>query len=105
MLRIWSLAFAVPAALLTAHPALADDWEELCKDGYGVVAQTSIDDEFEGCEHGKAIPLRNGMTFVCSEYSYSYEYNPDVYILQHVTRGDLKVVIEDEEYEGRLYRG
>jgi hypothetical protein len=92
-------------ALLVSSTVHASDLEDLARDGYGVVEETSVDGEFEGCEHDKRIPLTNGLVFVCSEYSYSYSYSPDVLILEHVRSGDTKVLIDDDEYDGTLYRG
>ena len=95
------------AALLSfaAAPALGSDWEDLAKDGWAVVQSTQVDGDFEGCEYDKRIPLMNGLIFVCQEYGYSYSYMADVYILQNV-RGNYgyKVVIDDEEYDGTLYK-
>ena len=96
-LLVGLLALGTPAAY-------AQNLEDLARDGYGVVDETYVNGEFEGCDHDKRIPLSNGLIFVCSEYSYSYSYNPDVLILEHVRSGDVKVLIDDEEYDGALYR-
>lgn len=82
----------------------ASDLENLCKNGYAVIEETNVDGEFEGCDYDKRIPLTNGLIFVCREYNYSYGYMPDVYILKNIRTGDIKVLIDDEEYEGDLYR-
>ena len=82
----------------------ASDLEDLARDGYAVVEETSVDGEFEGCAFDKRIPLSNGLLFVCSEYSYSYSYMPEVLVLKNVRSGDLKVIIDDDEYDGTLYR-
>lgn len=80
-------------------------WETLAKDGWAVSEKTYVDGDFEGCEYDKHIPLGNGLIFVCSGYGYSYSYRPDVYILKNVQGwGGYKVVIDDEEYDGTLYR-
>lgn len=101
MKKLISILLLVFLAFSVAH---ASDWEELCKDGYAVIEETQVDGEFKGCDFGKAISLMNGLVFVCSEYSYSYSYMPGVYILKHIRTGDIKVVIDDEEYDGTLYR-
>ena len=90
--------------LSAASFARGSDLEDLARDGYGVVEETTVDGEFEGCDFDKRIPLTNGLSFVCSGYSYSYSYMPEVLILKHVTSGDIKVLIDDEEYDGTLYR-
>lgn len=92
-------------ALLVLVPAVAhgEDLEDLARDGYAVVEETNVDGEFEGCEYDKRIPLTNSLIFVCSEYSYSYSYQPEVLILKHVHSSDIKVLINDEEYDGTLY--
>jgi hypothetical protein len=94
-------ALLVVAATSVAH---AEDLDDLARDGYGVIDETNVDGEFEGCDFDKRIPLTNGLIFVCSEYSYSYSYHPEVLILEHVRSGDIKVLIDDEEYDGTLYR-
>lgn len=87
-----------------AFAAHASDLEDLARDGYAVAEETSVDGEFEGCDFDKRIPLTNGLVFVCSTYSYSYSYMPDVLILEHIRSGDIKVIIDDDEYDGTLYR-
>lgn len=82
---------------------IANDFEELCKDGYGVIVKTYISGTFEGCDYNKSYKLANGLIFQCNEYNYSYNYNPDVYILQN-RYGNLKVIIDDEEFYGTLYK-
>lgn len=100
------MRLVVLVAMLALVPAAAhgEDLEELARDGYAVVEETNVDGEFEGCDYDKRIPLTNGLIFVCSEYSYSYSYRPEVLILEHVRSGDIKVLIDDEEYDGTLYR-
>lgn len=95
----------MPSVLITTAPAIASDLEDLARDGYGVVAETQVDGEFEGCDFDLRIPLTNGLIFQCREYSYHYAYRPEVLILQHVKTGDVKVIIDDEEFDGSLYRG
>jgi hypothetical protein len=96
------MRFVVLSVLLMLTPAAArgDDLEDLARD----VEETNVDGEFEGCEYDKRIPLSNGLIFVCSEYSYSYSFRPEVLILEHVRTGDIKVLIDDEDYDGTLYR-
>lgn len=94
----------LPYILLVAPVVYGSDLEDLARNGYAVVDETSVDGEFEGCEYDQGIPLNNGLIFVCSEYSYSYSYMPDVLILEHVRSGDIKVLIDDDEYDGTLYR-
>lgn len=83
--------------------ARASDLEDLARDGYAVVEETQVDGDFEGCEFDKPIPLVNGLVFVCAEYSYSYGFMPEVLILKHIRSGDIKVLIDDQEYDGALY--
>jgi len=89
---------------LICLPTFASDLEELCKEGYGVIINTQVSGEFNGCDYNKIYKLDNGMTFECTEYSYSYNYRPDFYVLKNVKYGDLKYLIDDEEYQGTLYR-
>jgi hypothetical protein len=95
----------VIALLLGSVPAVyGSDLEDLAREGYAVIEETQVDGEFEGCDFGKRIPLMNGLIFVCSEYSYSYSYMPDVLILKNIRTGNLKILIDDDEYDGTLYR-
>ena len=36
----------------------------------------TIEDEFDGCEHGKIYPLTNGKFMRCDSYKYFYKYRP-----------------------------
>lgn len=95
VLSCWMISFG----------AVASDLEDLAKDGYAVIDETSVKGyDFEGCEYDRVIAFNNGLKFKCSEYSYHYSYNPDVFILKHIQYSDYKVVIDDEEFEGSLGR-
>lgn len=96
------LAFVIGS--IASLDALASDLEDLAREGYAVWEETSVDGDFEGCEFDRRIPLMNGLIFVCQGYSYHYAYSPDVLILRNVRSGDLKVIIDDEEFDGTLYR-
>lgn len=95
--------FLLNVLLITNLSVFAANWEKLCKDGYRVIDKTSIQGKFEGCEYGQYYKFSNGLTFKCEEYEYMNEYNPDVFILQN-NYGRLKVIIENEEIDGSLYR-
>jgi len=84
--------------------AYAADLEDLARGGYAVVDETRVDGSFEGCDFDKPIPFTNSLVFVCASYSYSYSYRPEVLILKHIRNGDIKVLINDREYRGKLYR-
>jgi len=75
-------------------------------DGYlhnGSVINTQVSNDFEGCDYDKRYELLNGLIFVCSTYSYSYSYMPEVKIF--IIEGRLPVVyIDGEKYDGTLYR-
>lgn len=103
MMKLQGFAFCI---LLTsmASPAAASDLEDLAKDGYAVIEETQADGEFEGCDYDRRIKLNNGLVFVCQTYSYSYAYMPEVLILKHIRTGEIKVLIDDDEYNGVLYR-
>jgi len=83
--------------------ARASDLEDLARDGYAVVEETQVDGDFEGCEFDKQIQLVNGLVFVCAEYSYSYGFMSEVLILKHIRSGEIKVLIDDQAYNGALY--
>lgn len=96
---------AVLGCCFVSFSALASDLEDLAKDGYAVIDETTVKGyDFEGCEYDKVIAFNNGLKFKCSEYSYHYSYNPEVYILKHAQYDSYKVIIDDEEFEGRLGR-
>jgi hypothetical protein len=96
--------FLLSVLVLWSSNAFSSELEDLARDGYAVVETTQVDGDFEGCDFNKRIPLTNGLIFVCSEYNYSYAYMPEVLILKQVKSGDIKVLIDDEEYEGALYQ-
>ena len=100
MSRRTATIFAAALVIGNVAAASGSDLEDLAKEGYAVIEETSIDGEFEGCDFDKRIPLSNGLIFVCSEYNYDYAYAPDVLILKNVRSGDIKVLIDDEEFEG-----
>lgn len=93
-------------AFLFPTVAFADsDLERLAKEGYAVISQTKLQDSnFEGCDYDRVLVFRNGFKFKCTEYNYNYAYNPDVLILKHIYSNDYKVIIDDEEFRGRLYK-
>jgi hypothetical protein len=103
-LKLTTRTLIVSIFFLTATVVAAADLEDLARQGYAVVEETRVDGEFEGCDFDKPIPLTNGLVFICSTYSYSYSYRPEVLILQHVRDSDIKVLINDREYRGKLYR-
>ncbi len=90
--------------LLFINLAFADDWEDFCKDGYGVIFKSKIEDDFNGCDYDKPYPVVGGYVFVCREYNYSYSYRPDFFVLKNVSSNSLKYIIDDEEYEGSLFK-
>ena len=98
------IALAIVLTVVGMLEADASDLEGLARNGYAVIDETQVDGEFEGCDFEKRIPLTNGLVFVCSTYSYSYSFMPEVLILQHVKSGDIKVLIDEDEYDGTLYR-
>ena len=69
----------------------------------GQITRTNVSDEFEGCDWDKRYNLDNGLIFVCSTYSYSYSYRPEVLIVSP-SGGNPIVYIDGEEYAGTLYR-
>ena len=69
----------------------------------GNITSTRVDGEFEGCDFDTLIPFTNGLIFECSTYSYSYSYMPEVKIF-NFGGGQHKVMINNQMYDGRLYR-
>jgi hypothetical protein len=93
------------AALMCATDTLsASTLEELARQGFGVVEDTQVSGEFQGCEFGRRIAFTDGLLFVCGGYSYHYAYSPEALVLKSVRTGEVRVLIDDEEYDGKLYR-
>ena len=59
----------------------------------------TIEDEFDGCEHGKIYPLTNGKFMRCDSYKYFYKYRPKV-----VANG-TDVVIDERDVRGTILDG
>ncbi|OWK26306.1 hypothetical protein AJ87_03075 [Rhizobium yanglingense] len=76
----------------------------LARDGFGVLEDTSVTGEYQGCDYGRQIELMNGLIFQCTSYNYHYAYGPEVLILKNVKTGALKVLIDGDEADGTLYR-
>lgn len=96
---------AILLCCMLSFGAVASDLEDLAKAGYAVIDETTVKGyDFEGCDYGRVIAFNNGLKLQCSEYKYHYSYNPDVYILKNARSNDYKVIIDDEEFEGRLGR-
>ena len=96
------IIYIILIIVLSIISVYANDFENLCKNGYAVTHETRIYDyDFDGCEYNKVYKLANGMKFICTSYNYHYSYNPRVYILQN-RYGNYKVIIDDEEFQGRL---
>lgn len=103
------MQWAFAAGILIALPqmAAAGELERLAERGYGVLEETSVSGDFEGCDYDKVIKFVNGMFFRCQTYRYHYAYGARVHILANVRRGhdELVVMIDDEEYDGVLFEG
>lgn len=96
---------AILLCCMLSFGAVASDLEDLAKAGYAVIDETTVKGyDFEGCDYGRVIAFNNGLKLQCSEYKYHYSYNPEVYILKNARSNDYKVIIDDEEFDGRLGR-
>jgi hypothetical protein len=49
----------------------ATNLEDFARDGYAVVDETNVSNEFEGCDYDKRYALDNGLVFVCQTYSFT----------------------------------
>ncbi|HKJ75377.1 MAG TPA: hypothetical protein VKA19_14785 [Alphaproteobacteria bacterium] len=81
-----------------------DSLTALQEKGYQVIAKTTATGEFVGCEFNQPVPLKNGMVFVCLSDQRGRAYQPDVIVLRD-DNGDVRVLIDGEEYRGTLERG
>jgi hypothetical protein len=91
---------ATLCAIAFAGPASATDVQELLRDGYAVWSQTSVQGEFHGCVRGRYISFHETLGFECREDRHNYANNPSAVILRHADTGDLRVFIDNVEYEG-----
>jgi hypothetical protein len=69
----------------------------------GSFINTNVSGEFKGCNFNKRIRFQNGLTFVCSEYNYNYDYMPEVKILI-ISGRTPQVRIGNTVYQGTLYK-
>ncbi|SEI96167.1 hypothetical protein [Paraburkholderia diazotrophica] len=92
------------ATLVVGIVAEASTLDRLARRGFGVVEETQVNGEFQGCESGRRIPFMDGLIFVCSGYSYHYSYSPEALILKSVRTGEIRVLIDDEEFDGTVYK-
>ncbi len=101
MKQLISLLFVT---FLATNANAYGDLENLAKQGYAVVAETKVDGDFEGCEYDKIINLKNNLLFECKVSRIGIGLNPRVYIMRHYRTGDIKVIIKDREYRGKLWK-
>ncbi len=57
----------------------------------------TIEDEFDGCEHGKIYPLTNGKFMRCDGYNYFYKYRPKV-----IADGKKVIAIDERDVRGTI---
>ncbi len=69
----------------------------------GIVYETNISNDFDGCDFGKIYKLDNGLLFECQTYHYHYSYRPAVEIFVIEDRNPV-VFIDGEQYDGTLFR-
>ena len=60
----------------------------------------TIEDTFDGCEHGKFYPLTNGEYLRCDSYKYFYKYRPKV-----IADGNRVIAIDEREVRGTIVEG
>ncbi len=75
----------------------------LCSLGFPAAAFAeiyTIEDEFDGCEHGKIYPLTNGQFVRCDSYKYFYKYRPKV-----IADGKKVIAINEREVRGTIVDG
>jgi hypothetical protein len=104
MKKTWWILLIILFIIIYPLFACSEDIEDLCKDGYAVILETNISDDFEGCDYDKCYKLDNGAIFKCNHYSYHYAYHPEFYALQHIRTGAIKYIIDNEEFSGNLYK-
>ena len=60
----------------------------------------TIENEFDGCEHGELYPLTNGKYLRCDSYKYFYKYRPQV-----IADGNRVIAIDEREVRGTIVEG
>lgn len=100
-----SIMFLLIMVFIYSACAYAFEQSELV--GYTLIAEKTVEDEFEGCEFDKKIKFMDGTHLTCATYSYTYDYMPTAYIYakRFEYKGDafydIKMVVEDEIYDMR----
>lgn len=89
--------------LTIASVATAESLQSLKSSGWTTAYNGTVSDDFNGCDHDLPVPLDGGFIFVCREYNYHYAYRPDFLVLKK--GGQTKYVIDDQVFDGDLYRG
>ena len=67
---------------------------------FSVGEMYTIEDTFDGCEHGKFYPLTNGKYLRCDSYKYFYKYRPKV-----IADGNRVIAIDEREVRGTIVEG
>ena len=78
--------------------ANAETAQDLENQGWKVVLQGTVSDEFKGCDFNKPVPIDGGYVFICSDFNYRYAYKP--VILVYKLDDKLKYVIDREVFNG-----
>ena len=63
-------------------------------------ATYTVEDEFDGCEHGKVYELTNGDYLRCDSYKYFYKYRPKV-----IAEGTRVYAVGGREVRGTIVSG
>jgi hypothetical protein len=83
-----------------AQPSRGPRVDDLMASGFTVVKDTKVVGEFNGCDHGRKVPLANGGTFTCNGFGYMHSRDPKVVVLKSPDGRQYKLVVGQAVFDG-----
>jgi hypothetical protein len=83
-----------------AQPSRGPRVDDLVASGFTVVKDTKIVGDFDGCDHGRQVPLATGGTFTCSGFGYMHARDPKVVVLKSPDGRQYKLVVGQAVFDG-----
>jgi hypothetical protein len=82
-----------------AAPSRGPRVDDLVASGFKVVKDTKVVGDFDGCDHGRQVPLAEG-TFTCSGFGYMHARNPKAVVLKSPDGRQYKLVVGQAVFDG-----
>jgi hypothetical protein len=82
------------------QPSRGPRVDDLVASGFTVVKDTKIVGDFNGCDHGRQVPLATGATFTCSGFGYMHARDPKVVVLKSPDGRQYKLVVGQAVFDG-----